>query len=387
MKKNVELVKQESAKLYQEIIDNGYSEEIARTISDDLSTKGGYLFNKSHSYSYAVLCFQTAFLKANYPIYFFKALFNLNKDKAGMVNKYIIDSKQFNVSVLSPKINKSEINFSVSDDKILFGLSAISGIGENMAKELIDNRNANGKFESFDDLLNRISLTKAQIISLVKAGAIPTKNKKQFLVNYLKSLYTPLEFKPVSKAPSYSDLIMKWDMDIEQYRIGTKKYDYDKDAILKAFNELKRAEFDKAQEERLQKHIDSNSKYLENEQFWEFEALQIFINDNPFDKAYQYMEKQFEDVPLGEKCAIVGVISQVQKKKDKNKKQFAFVNIYSSFGLVEGILWHTQLKEYEDLVKKGSQVAIKCKKDAEDRIIIEKMKPYSQWLSERRVCN
>ena len=385
-KKNVELVKQESSKLYQEIIDNGYSEEIARIISDDLSTKGGYLFNKSHSYSYAVLCFQTAYLKAKYPVYFFKALFNLNKDKAGMVNKYIIDSKQFKVSVLPPHINKSEINFTVYDEKVLFGLSAISGIGENMAQELIENRSTNGKFKNFDNLLNRISLTKAQVISLVKAGAIPTKNKKQFLIKYLKSLYVPLTFKPVMKPPSYIDLINKWDMDIEKYRIGTKKYDYDKDAILAAFNELKRQEFDKLQKERLQKHINSNNKYLENEQFWEFEALQIFINNNPFDRAYQYIEKQFEDVLIGDKCVVVGVISQIQKKKDKNKKQFAFVNIYSSFGLVEGVLWHTQLKEYEDLVKKGSQIAIKCKKDAEDRIVIEKMKPYAQWLRERGVC-
>lgn len=385
-KKNVELVKQESSKLYQEIIDNGYSEEIARIISDDLSTKGGYLFNKSHSYSYAVLCFQTAYLKAKYPVYFFKALFNLNKDKAGMVNKYILDSRQFKVSVLPPHINKSEINFTVYDEKVLFGLSAISGIGENMAQELIENRSTNGKFENFDNLLNRISLTKAQVISLVKAGAIPTKNKKQFLIKYLKSLYVPLTFKPVMKLPSYIDLINTWDMDIEKYRIGTKKYDYDKDAILAAFNELKHQEFDKLQKERLQKHIDSNNKYLENEQFWEFEALQIFINNNPFDRAYQYIEKQFEDVLIGDKCVVVGVISQIQKKKDKNKKQFAFVNIYSSFGLVEGILWHTQLKEYEDLVKKGSQIAIKCKKDAEDRIVIEKMKPYSQWLKERGVC-
>lgn len=385
-KKNVELVKQESSKLYQEIIDNGYSEEIARIISDDLSTKGGYLFNKSHSYSYAVLCFQTAYLKAKHPVYFFKALFNLNKDKAGMVNKYILDSRQFKVSVLPPHINKSEINFTVYDEKVLFGLSAISGIGENMAQELIENRSTNGKFENFDNLLNRISLTKAQVISLVKAGAIPTKNKKQFLIKYLKSLYVPLTFKPVMKPPSYIDLINKWDMDIEKYRIGTKKYDYDKDAILSAFNELKRQEFDKLQKERLQKHINSNNKYLENEQFWEFEALQIFINNNPFDRAYQYIEKQFEDVLIGDKCVVVGVISQIQKKKDKNKKQFAFVNIYSSFGLVEGILWHTQLKEYEDLVKKGSQIAIKCKKDAEDRIVIEKMKPYSQWLKERGVC-
>ena len=156
-------------------------------------------------------------------------------------------------------------------------------------------------------------------------------------------------------------------------------------AILKAYNDLKYQEFQKNQEVRYQKYIDDNKKYLENERFWEFEALQIFINDNPFTEAYKYMTQQFEDVPIGDKCAIVGIISQVQKKKDKNKKQFAFINIYSSFGLVEGILWHTQLKEYEDLIKKGSQIAVKCKKDSEDRIVIERIKPYSQWLKEKGV--
>lgn len=385
MKKNTELVKQESAKLYQEIIDNGYSEEIAATISKELSTKGGYLFNKSHSYSYAVLCFQTAYLKVNYPTYFYKALFNLNKDKAGMINKYIIDSRQFSVTVLPPNINKSEMNFSVNDNKILFGLSAITGIGENVAQVIIENRNSRGKYKNFNELLERVPLTKAQVISLVKSGAVPTKNKKQFLINYLKSLYTPSEFKPVSKAPSYIELVDKWNMDIEKYRIGNKKYDYDKQTILRDFNEIKKKEFQASQQLRYQQYIEQNKKYVENESFWEFEALQIFINDNPFTEAYKYMERQFEDVPVGDKCAIVGVISSVQKKKDKNKKSFAFINIYSSFGLVEGTVWHSQLKEYEDLVKKGSQIAIKCRKDGEDKVIVEKMKPYQQWIKEKGV--
>ena len=79
-------------------------------------------------------------------------------------------------------------------------------------------------------------------------------------------------------------------------------------------------------------------------------------------------------------CTLVGIIAKVQKKKDKNGKQFAYINIYSSFGLVEGIVWHSQLKEYEDLVKKGQQVAILCKKDSEEKVIVEKLKPYSKWL-------
>ena len=87
-------MKSESKKLYYEIIENGYPEEIAKQISETLSQKGGYLFNKSHAYSYAVLCLQTAFLKKHYALCFFKALLNRNKDKAGMVNKYILDAKR-----------------------------------------------------------------------------------------------------------------------------------------------------------------------------------------------------------------------------------------------------------------------------------------------------
>lgn len=384
-KKNVDLVKQESAKLYQEIINNGYSENIARAISDELSTKGGYLFNKSHSYSYAVLCFQTAYLKATYPIYFYKALFNLNKDKAGMVNKYIIDARQFNVSVLPPSINQSEINFSVYDGKVLFGLSAITGIGEKVAKVIIEERNQGGKFTGFNNLVSRTALSKAQIIALVKSGAIPTKNKRAFLIRYLKSFYEPSEFKQPIKLPTYADLINKYSLDIERYRIGKGKYDYDKAALLEEYINIRKSLFDITEKERYQRFIEDNQKYLENEQYWEFETLQIFISDNPFEMAYSIITTQFEDVEIGGKSVLVGIISKVQKKKDKNKKQFAFVNIYTPYGLIEGTLWHTQLKEYEDIVKKGSKIAVIGRKDGDDKIIIEKMKPFNQWLQEKGV--
>lgn len=145
------------------------------------------------------------------------------------------------------------------------------------------------------------------------------------------------------------------------------------------YNRLKKIQFEENQKVRFQKYIDDNKKYLEDEQFWEFQTLQVFINDNPFDAAYTFLTP-FEDVPDGEKCTLVGIIAKVQKKKDKNGKQFAYINIYSSFGLVEGIVWHSQLKEYEDLVKKGQQVAILCKKDSEEKVIVEKLKPYSKWL-------
>lgn len=383
-KKMPELVKEESKKLYQEIIDNGYDENIAKAISEELAAKGGYCFNKSHSYSYAVLCFQTAYLKINYPVYFFKALFNLNKDKAGMVNKYIVDSKQFGVTVLPPHINKSQVDFSIYDNNVLFGFSAITGIGERIAQEIVAEREKNGKYKNLPDLLSRTTLTKTQIINLMKSGAIPTKDKKSCLLKYLKSLYKPLEYKELSKLPTYNKLIVDYDIDIEKYRIGNGKYDYDKDLLLTLVNQKKKEKFDLQQEDRLKQFLLTNNKYLENADFWEFEALQIFIHNNPFEEALPYLTTAFEAVENDNDCVIVGVISRVQKKKDRNKKPFAFVNIYSTFGIIEGVLWNSQLVQYEDLVKKGSQVAIKCRKTDEDKVTIQAMRLYVEWLSERK---
>ena len=380
-KKIVELVQKESEILRGEIVANGYSKEIADKIANELSQKGGYLFNKSHSYSYAVLCFETAWFKAHYPTYFFKALFNQNKDKAGAINKYILDARYFNVDIMPPNINHSGMNFTVNKDKVLFGLSAIGGIGESLSKQIIEERENNGIYKSFNDLIQRLSLGKASVIALIKSGAIPCKNKREKLISYLKSEYQPLKFSEVQSLPTYKKLEEDWNIDLKKYIIPSsgKRIVYDKEALLTEYNRLKKIQFEENQKVRFQKYIDDNKKYLEDEQFWEFQTLQVFINDNPFDAAYTFLTP-FEDVPDGEKCTLVGIIAKVQKKKDKNGKQFAYINIYSSFGLVEGIVWHSQLKEYEDLVKKGQQVAILCKKDSEEKVIVEKFKPYSKWL-------
>ena len=282
---------------------------------------------------------------------------------------------------MPPNINHSGMNFTVDKDKVLFGLSAIGGIGESLSKQIIEERENNGIYKSFNDLIQRLSLGKTSVIALIKSGAIPCKNKREKLISYLKSEYQPLKFSEVQSLPTYKKLEEDWNIDLKKYVIPSsgKRIVYDKEALLAEYNRLKKIQFEENQKIRFQKYIDDNKKYLEDEQFWEFQTLQVFINDNPFDAAYTFLTP-FEDVPDGEKCTLVGIIAKVQKKKDKNGKQFAYINIYSSFGLVEGIVWHSQLKEYEDLVKKGQQVAILCKKDSEEKVIVEKLKPYSKWL-------
>ena len=385
--KDIDTVHKETELLRQEIVQNGYSKELADIICEQMHKYGNYCFCKAHSAEYGVICLRTAYLKANYPVYFFKALLNLNKDKAGALNKYILDARDFNVEILAPHINKSEMNFSVYDNKVLFGLSAITGVGENVADAIILERNTNGKFKNLDDLLSRVSLTKSQVVALIKSGAIPTNNKKKCMIKYLMSMYDgdKSEFKPVKTLPSYVELVGKYNVDIEQYRTGKGKYDYNKPELLKVYNEIKRKTFEDKQKEKRESYIASCSKYLADEQFWEFHALQIFINHNPFEQAYKYISKQFEDVEINDSCMLVGVISKVQKKKDKNKNQFAFINIYSSFGLIEGTVWSSTYREYESLIRKGTQIAIRGRKCGDENIIVEKIKSYDQWLIDRKL--
>ena len=321
---------------------------------------------------------QTAYLKAHHKTAFFKAMLNLNKDKAGKINKIILDARQFDVEILPPNINNSEMNFSITNNKILFGLSAITGIGGTLAEEIINERNANGKFKDFNDFINRVELSKKQIINLVKSGAIPTKNKKQFLINYLKSQYEKKEYKPVSSLPTKIQLLTTWNIDTSEYMIGKK---VDKERVLALYNDKRKVQFDEEQKVKYQAYIDDcNEKYLKEEAFWEFETLQIFVSDeNPFTEAYKILN-DFSSYDVGDKCVIVGIISKIQKKKTKKGQQFAFANVYSGDGIIEITIWPDALQKFQDLIVKGQQVAVLGKKDGDDKMIVDKIKSYDKWL-------
>lgn len=376
-KKDPELVKKESDRLYEEIKNNNYDEKIAKIISDDLRTKGNYMFNKSHSALYSVLCLQTAYLKAHYPAYFFKALFNLNKNDYGALNRYIIDAKEHGIEILPPHINKSQKDFVVVDGKILFGLEAIKGIGEKFVEQLLEERD-NSSFKNFEDFKNRMNPSTSQVVTLIKAGAFPTKNKRTFLIKYAKSLFEVKEYKDVSTLPKLQTLQESWGIDTDKIK--------NKEERLKIYNQKRKVEFDKRQEQKYKKFTEEfTEKYLQNEKFWEFEALSIFINDNPFKDIYNYITS-FEEVEDGSKGVIIGIVSNIIKKTDRNKKQFAYVSIYSTFGLIDVICWHSQYKEYQDLLKRGNQLALLCKKK-DDKAICQSIKTYQQWLKDRNINN
>lgn len=383
-KKKPEKVKEEVELLHDEILANGYDKATAEYICNELSTKGGYGFNASHSQAYAVICLQTAYLKAHHPLAFFKAMLNLNKAKVGKVNKIMVDARSFDIQILPPSINRSGMDFTVSNGKILFGLSAIGGIGNTLAETIIAERDRNGKFKGLDDFTSRVRATKAQIIALVKSGAIPTKNKRIFLEKYIASGLEQSEFKPVSTLPTKAVLLSKWDIDTEHYKVGKK---VDKETVLRIYNEKRRVVHETEKLKKKEAYMaEQSEKYLKDEQFWELQTLQTFIIDkNPFEKAYEYI-KDFSELETGDSCVLVGIIAKIQKKKTKTGMQFAFVNLYSGDGIIELTVWPRILSDYQDLIVKGSQVAVLGKKEDESHVIANDFKPYKQWLHDREIA-
>lgn len=382
-KKKPEKVKEEVELLHNEILTHGYDEKTANVICDELSTKGGYGFNKSHSQAYSVILLQTAYLKAHHPVAFFKAMMNLNKDKVGKVNKIMVDARQFGVQIMPPNINHSGKNFTVVDGKILFGLSAIGGIGKTLADDIMQDREANGLYKNFSDFVARVHPTKAQIVALVKSGAIPCKDKRQFMLRYFMNDAKGSEFKPVTTLPAKARLLSEYNIDTSQYMDGKR---IDKEAVLKLYNQARRVKFEAEKLEKQNKLLaEYSEKYLKDEPFWEFQTLQTFISDkNPFEEAFKYL-RDFSEVEEGGDCVLVGVISNVQKKKTKTGQQFAFVNLYSGSGIIELTVWPTTLSQHQDLIAKGQQVAVIGRKEDESHVVVNKVKSYKQWLHDREL--
>lgn len=382
-KKKPEKVKEEVELLHKEILDHGYDDKTANVICDELSTKGGYGFNKSHSQAYSVILLQTAYLKTHHPVAFFKAVLNLNKDKVGKVNKIMVDARQFGVQILPPNINHSGKNFTVVNGKILFGLSAIGGIGKTLADDIMRDRKENGLYKNFANFVARVHPTKAQIVALVKSGAIPCKDKRQFLIRYFMDESKNAEFKPVSTLPTRKRLLDEFNIDTAQYMNGKK---VDKAAVLQVYNQVRRVRFESEKLEKQNKALaEYSEKYLQDEPFWEFQTLQTFISDkNPFEDAFKYI-RDFSEIEEGGNCVLVGVISNVQKKKTKNGQQFAFVNLYSGSGIIELTIWPTTLSKNQELIIKGMQVAVIGRKEDESHLVVNKVKSYKQWLHDRKL--
>jgi DNA polymerase-3 subunit alpha len=152
---------------------NGVDEATANRIFDEMMDFASYAFNKSHAAAYAVVAYQTAWLKCYYPVEFMAALLNSFLGSSEKVSQYVLECKTMNIEVLPPDINESGVKFTVVNGKIRFGLAAVKNVGEGAVKAIIEERDKNGAFKGFRDFCERIDgrdINKRCIESLIKSG-------------------------------------------------------------------------------------------------------------------------------------------------------------------------------------------------------------------------
>ncbi len=155
-------------------IANGVSREIATKVFDEMAGFAKYAFNKSHAAAYAVLAYQTAYLKRYYPVEFFTAILNNRFDKIEELSKYLNFLKTKNIKVLPPDINRSKAYFSCEDGGIRYGLVGLKNVGLGVINEIVEERNKNGEFKSFEDFINRcisFNINKRLVESLILSGS------------------------------------------------------------------------------------------------------------------------------------------------------------------------------------------------------------------------
>lgn len=367
------------ASLYEEfkngLIAKQWAEKQIQDVWALLAKQAEYSFNRGHAVAYSLLSYLTAWLKVYYPVQFMTALLTAKSDRTEKLSVIINDCNRMGIRVLPPKINESKQSFTGNATKreILFGFGAVKGIGDSVITKIIENQ----PYKSFDDYISKVQ-DKTATIALIKANAFPTNSRMKLMQKYAKSLYTYSEYKPVGTLPTKSKLLLDWDIDTTQYMNGRK---VDKERVLELYNAKKKAKFDEEQKMKFNKHMaEFKEKYAQDEFLWEFESLSMFITHNPLAEAYNLIGTEWDDVPSGSKAVVPCVIVDIKRKKDRNNNQFAYLDLCINDRILEATIWSKQLKEYVELINKGSCICILGRKE-DEHLFVEKVKPYQVWLN------
>lgn len=178
-KKKPEVIAKERGHFVEGCVSNGIDASVAGSIFDLMEYFAGYGFNKSHSAAYAVLSYQTAWLKANYPEEFMAAMMTTVMDTVDKVPEYIEECKRMGIPVLPPDINESNVKFAVVGDKIRFAMAAVKNVGRDAVAKIVEERQANGPYRSMVDLCRRLPLNRKMLESLIKCGAFDSLGSRR----------------------------------------------------------------------------------------------------------------------------------------------------------------------------------------------------------------
>ena len=366
------------ASLYEEfkngLVAKKWTEQQIQDVWALLAKQAEYSFNRGHAVAYSLLSYLTAWLKVYYPVQFMTALLTAKSDRTEKLSVIINDCNRMGIQVLPPKINEAKQSFTGNPSRreILFGFGAVKGIGESIITKIIENQ----PYSSFDDYVDKVQ-DKTATIALIKANAFPTNNRMKLMQKYARSLYPIKEYKPVASLPTKAKLLLDWDIDTSDYVIGKK---VDKEKVLNIYNQKRKEIFDIEQKQKYKAFMDDfRYKYATDEFLWEFQSLSMFITNNPLQEAYNLIGAEWDDVPNGNKAVVPCVIVDIKRKKDRNNNQFAYLDLCINDRILEATIWSKQLKEYAELINKGSCICILGRKE-DEHLFVEKVKPYQMWL-------
>ncbi len=350
---------------------NGIDEVSANKIFDEMAEFAKYAFNKSHAACYAVVSYQTAFLKAYYPPEFMAAMLNSYLGNLDKVPVYIEECKSLSIEILKPSINESDLKFTAINGNIRFGLGSIKNVGIQPVENIIKERNENGKFQSFTDFCERIadaSVNKKCIESLIKSGAFDEfeQNRSTLLASFEGIVDTIQSTKKKGLEGQFS-----------MFDFGAANDDVENN-----MDDIKYAFVEK--EEFSEKELLSQEK----------EMLGIYLSGHPLSKLKEEIEKQTtistrdidaidnktnideENIPElemvsgydlqkaskfrdGQEVKIAGIITSIKKKFTKTNRIMAFVTIEDLYGQAEIIAFENAYLTAKDSLIEENIVLIK----------------------------
>ena len=353
-------------------IANGISEQTANKIYDDMIDFAKYAFNKSHAAAYAVVSYQTAFLKYYYPVEFMAALMTSVIEMPTKVAEYIQVCRQMNIKILPPDVNRGAYGFSVDNGAIRYGLSAIKSVGRPVINALVEEREANGEYRSLKDFIERLTGTvnKRAIENFIKAGALDCLegNRRQKMLVYGQIVDSIAQEKKNSFAGQMSLFDLVSNEEKKEYEIRMPDVEeYDKEMIL-AF---------------------------------EKDVLGIYLSGHPLERYRNIMEKMISakttdfqpdeesGIPKvydGQKVIIGGMITEKTIKYTRNNKVMAFLTVEDLLGTVEIVVFPRDYEKWQAMLNEDARVFVQGRVNAEDdkpsKLILEKVRAFEDMPQE-----
>ncbi len=325
-KKIGKLLKEQKKKFINGCIKNGIKKETAEKIFTFIEPFAGYGFNKAHATCYAMIAYQTAYLKANYPTEFMAALLISDQQDTERITIEVEECKQMGIEVLPPDINESFEDFTVvkgaKKPTIRFGLLAIKNVGSHIAEVIIKEREANGPFKSLADFLRRIQdkdLNKKSLESLIKSGSLDNLGERNQMLENIDQL---LQFARLSK---------------KEKENGQKSL-FASQAPINTTLKLKPA----------------NPAPIEQKLSWEKKLLGIYISRHPMDDFLPYIKEFITpcahlSLNNQRRVKIAGVITKVQRVLTRSNEIMLFVKIEDSSGSIETLIFPSLYKQNPSL--------------------------------------